>query len=101
MSPHHIHVLTTSATIKQFHEDEVIFRAGQAAVHDNIDEHKPWDVIGIVEGTGTVTERIIEEVRIGDTSDKVKIERKHLTRANFDSMNKILDYVTRVPGYVP
>ncbi len=31
MSPHHIHVLTTSATIKQFHEDEVIFRAGQAA----------------------------------------------------------------------
>ena len=51
------------------------FREGQQAIHDNIDEHKPWDVIGVVEGTGTVTERIIEEVRIGDTVEKVKIER--------------------------
>lgn len=31
----------------------------------------------------------------------VKIDRKHLTRANFDSMNKILAYVTAIPGYGP
>ena len=31
MSPHHIEVLTRSASIKQFHKDEVIFCAGQPA----------------------------------------------------------------------
>ena len=31
MSPHHIQVLTTSVTVKQFQAEEVIFRAGQPA----------------------------------------------------------------------
>ena len=31
MSPHHIQVLTTSASVKEFQEDEIIFRAGQPA----------------------------------------------------------------------
>ena len=31
MSPHHVEVLATSAAIKQFQKDEVIFRAGQPA----------------------------------------------------------------------
>jgi acyl carrier protein len=32
---------------------------------------------------------------------KLKIDRKSLTPANFDSMNKILDFVTRHPHYKP
>ena len=31
MSPHHVEVLATSAAVKQFQKDEVIFRAGQPA----------------------------------------------------------------------
>jgi CRP-like cAMP-binding protein len=31
MSPYHIQVLTTSASVKEFQEDEIIFRAGQPA----------------------------------------------------------------------
>jgi acyl carrier protein len=29
----------------------------------------------------------------------IKIDRKHLTRANFDSMNKILGYVAQKAGW--
>ena len=31
----------------------------------------------------------------------IKIDRKHLTRENFDGMRKILDFVTRHPGFKP
>lgn len=31
----------------------------------------------------------------------IKIDRKHLTRANFDSMRKVLDFVTAHPGFKP
>ncbi len=32
---------------------------------------------------------------------RIKIDRKHLTRENFDSMNKILNYVMAHPGFRP
>jgi acyl carrier protein len=32
---------------------------------------------------------------------RIKIDRKHLTRANFDSMNKILSYVAAQAGWPP
>ena len=31
----------------------------------------------------------------------IKIDRKHLTRANFDSMNKIVGYVAQKVGWAP
>jgi acyl carrier protein len=41
----------------------------------------------------------VQLVLLIEKKHAIKIERKQLTRANFDSMNKILDYVTRIPGY--
>jgi acyl carrier protein len=32
---------------------------------------------------------------------KIKIDRQHLTRANFDSMNKIVNYVAGKAGWAP
>lgn len=51
---------------------------------------------GVLDSLGFVTLVLMLEKR-----HAVKIERKHLTRANFDSMNKILSYVTLIPGYRP
>jgi acyl carrier protein len=49
---------------------------------------------GILDSLGFVQLVLMLEKAYG-----VKIERRHLTRANFDSMNKILGYVTACPGF--
>ena len=54
-----------------------------AALHDtarrtrtHIDTHRDWDLLCVVEGTGRIQERVEREVRVGDSSDKVKFEEK-------------------------
>lgn len=51
---------------------------------------------GVLDSLGFVSLVLMLEKR-----HAVKIDRKHLTRANFDSMNKILTFVTLIPGYRP
>ena len=49
---------------------------------------------GILDSLGFVQLVLMLEDRY-----RIKIDRKHLTRANFDSMNKILSYVAAQAGW--
>ena len=49
---------------------------------------------GILDSLGFVQLVLMLEDRY-----RIKIDRKHLTRANFDSMNKILNYVGAHAGW--
>jgi hypothetical protein len=49
---------------------------GEAArrTRQPVDDHIDWDVVGVVEGTGTINERFEKDMRIKDTSEKLKVE---------------------------
>jgi hypothetical protein len=45
----------------------------------HVDDHTDWDVLCVIEGTGSINERVTREVRIADTNERFKIE-EHVPR---------------------
>lgn len=42
--------------------------------HNSVDDHKDWDLIAVVEGTGTLKKRVNRELRVEGTNEKIKTE---------------------------
>jgi acyl carrier protein len=49
---------------------------------------------GVLDSLGFVKLVLFLETKLG-----LNIERKHLTPDNFDSLRKIVDHISRLPGY--
>lgn len=58
------------------------------------DDERSFLRTGILDSLGFVKLIVFLEDRCG-----VRIDRKHLTRENFDSLGKIVRYVSALPGY--
>ncbi len=71
------------------------YHFGEAATLIKSDD-QPWLNAGILDSLG-----FVQLVLHLENTLKLKINRKELSPKNFDSMNKILDYVTAHPQYRP
>jgi len=72
-------------------DDNYLFGEAEALIRS---DDQSFLESGVLDSLGFVKLVLMLEKRYG-----IRIDRKHLTRANFDSMNKIVTYVAQKAGW--